>query len=94
MPTARLCIVLDFLNQIKTQMKNKLHILIALLPSYFGYMFDVAAAFIIIMCTLFLSVYTSMCVENEPYTGAGNDNKTMWFVHIVGTMILTALIQL
>lgn len=75
-------------------MKNKLHILIALLPSYFGYMFEVGAAFIIIMSTLLLGVYSALCFEEEPYVGARNDNKTMWFVHIVGTMLLTALIQL
>jgi len=73
-------------------MKNYLHIIIAVLPSYFAYFCEAPyQAVILVTSTLFFGFYNLLCICEEPYQGAHKDNKTMWLVHIVGTMLIIAL---
>jgi hypothetical protein len=73
-------------------MKNYLPILISILPSYFAY-FSELPVLIIIASTHVLGFYFLMCIDDEPYQGAREDNKTMWVCHIIGTMLITALLS-
>jgi hypothetical protein len=73
-------------------MKNHLPILISILPSYFAYFCDLPAL-LLIASTLVFGFYSLMCIEDEPYQGAREDNKTMWVCHIVGTMLITAILS-
>jgi len=73
-------------------MKNYLPILISILPSYFAY-FCGLPILIIVASTLVLGFYSLMCIDEEPYEGAREDNKIMWVCHILGTMLITALLS-
>ena len=79
------------LNPLKP-MKNYLPILISILPSYFAYFCELPVL-IIIASTLVFALYSLMCIDEEPYQGAREDNKTMWLCHIIGTMLITALLS-